>query len=172
MRKSGLVHVVDDNADIRRMLALVLESQGYTVRVHDGGAAYLAAAPSEAPHVMLLDVRMPGMSGLELHAKLKESGHDIPVIFMSGESQAHETQTANSLGATTAGNSATVASSGCLPLRNIEAFRSEALIHIKSIWSWNKRSAQAFTVQRVRREYTHHPAAKSDMVTFEGGYGG
>ncbi len=99
MRKSGLVHVVDDNADIRRMLALVLESQGYTVRVHDGGAAYLAAAPSEAPHVMLLDVRMPGMSGLELHAKLKESGHDIPVIFMSGESQAHETQTANSLGA-------------------------------------------------------------------------
>ncbi len=99
MRKPGLVHVVDDNTDIRRMLALVLESQGYTVRVHDGGAAYLASPPSDAPHVMLLDVRMPGMSGLELHAKLKESGNDIPVIFMSGESQAHETQAANSLGA-------------------------------------------------------------------------
>ncbi|WP_158270149.1 response regulator transcription factor [Limnohabitans sp. T6-20] len=99
MHKSGLVHVVDDNADIRRMLALVLESQGYTVRVHDGGEAYLNADPSQAPHVMLLDVRMPGMSGLELHAKLKASGNDIPVIFMSGESQAHETQAANSLGA-------------------------------------------------------------------------
>ena len=99
MRKSGLVHVVDDNADIRRMQALVLESQGYTVRVHDGGAAYLAAPPAEAPHVMLLDVRMPGMSGPQLHAQLKENDNDLPVVFMSGESQAHETQAANNLGA-------------------------------------------------------------------------
>ncbi len=99
MHLSGLVHVIDDNADIRRMLALVLESQGYTVRVHDGGAAYLNAEPSQAPHVMLLDVRMPGMSGLELHARLKTLGNDIPVIFMSGESQAHETQAAANLGA-------------------------------------------------------------------------
>ncbi|PIT81438.1 response regulator transcription factor [Limnohabitans sp. 15K] len=99
MRKLGVVHVVDDNADIRKMLAMVLESQGYTVHVHEGGAAYLRAAPTQAPHAMLLDVRMPGMSGLELHAKIKESGNDIPVIFMSGESQPHETQAAGNSGA-------------------------------------------------------------------------
>lgn len=99
MSKSGLVHVVDDNADIRQMLALVLERQGYTVRVHDSGLAYLNAPATEAPHVLLLDVRMPGMSGLELNAKLKANGNDIPVIFMSGESQPHETQLANNSGA-------------------------------------------------------------------------
>ena len=81
------------------MLRLVLESQGYQVRVHDGGQAYLEAAPTTAPHVMLLDVRMPGMSGLELHARLRERGDPIPVIFMSGESQAHETEAASAAGA-------------------------------------------------------------------------
>jgi FixJ family two-component response regulator len=98
MRKLGVVHVVDDNADIRKMLGMVLDSQGYTVHVHEGGAAYLCAAPTQAPHAMLLDVRMPGMSGLELHAKIKESGNDIPIIFMSGESQPHETQAADTSG--------------------------------------------------------------------------
>jgi FixJ family two-component response regulator len=99
MSKPGLVHVVDDNADIRKMLAMVLQSHGYAVQVHDSGAAYLKAPATQWPHVMLLDVRMPGMSGLELHAHIKASGNDIPVIFMSGESQPHETQAASNSGA-------------------------------------------------------------------------
>jgi FixJ family two-component response regulator len=99
MSKTGLIHVVDDNADIRKMLALVLQSHGYTVHVHDSGAAYLKAPATQRPHVMLLDVRMPGMSGLELHAHMKANGNDIPVIFMSGESQPHETQAASNSGA-------------------------------------------------------------------------
>lgn len=94
-----LIEVIDDNEDIRRMMALVLASQGYEVRVHTGGQAYLDAAPSKPPNVMLLDVRMPGMTGLELHAKLRERGDPIPVIFMSGESQAHETEAASAAGA-------------------------------------------------------------------------
>ena len=85
-----VIEVVDDNEDIRRMLALVLESRGYLVRQHASGQAYLDAQPSCAPHVMLLDVRMPNMTGLELHARMKARGDTIPVIFMSGESQAHE----------------------------------------------------------------------------------
>ena len=99
MSKPGLIHVVDDNADIRKMLALVLQTHGYTVRVHDSGAAYLKAPATQPPHLMLLDVRMPGMSGLELHAHMKAIGNGIPVIFMSGESQPHETQVANNSGA-------------------------------------------------------------------------
>ena len=87
-----VIEVVDDNEDIRRMLALVLESRGYLVRQHASGQAYLDAQPSCAPHVMLLDVRMPDMTGLELHARMKARGDTIPVIFMSGESQAHETE--------------------------------------------------------------------------------
>lgn len=99
MHTSGLVHVVDDNEDIRKMLAMVLEGRGYTVQTYDSGAAFLQAPPTQAPHVMLLDVRMPGMSGLELHARMKAAGNLMPVIFMSGESQPHETLAANNSGA-------------------------------------------------------------------------
>ncbi len=88
------VEVVDDDDDIRRMLAMVLESHGFQVRVHNGGAAYLAAEPLAGPRLMLLDVRMPLMTGIELHAQLKARGDQIPVIFMSGESLPHETQAA------------------------------------------------------------------------------
>lgn len=99
MHTLGLVHVVDDNDDIRKMLTLVLEGRGYTVHSHDSGAAYLQAPATQAPHVMLLDVRMPGMSGLELHAQMRSAGNTMPVIFMSGESQPHEIQAVNNSGA-------------------------------------------------------------------------
>jgi FixJ family two-component response regulator len=86
------VEVVDDDHDIRRMLVMVLESHGFKVRPHDGGSAYLAAEPSSGARLMLLDVRMPGMTGIELHTQLKLRRDEIPVIFMSGESLPHETQ--------------------------------------------------------------------------------
>lgn len=88
------VEVVDDDDDVRRMLAMVLESHGFKVRTHNGGAAYLAAEPVSGPRLMLLDVRMPSMTGIELHAQLKARRDPIPVIFMSGESLPHETQAA------------------------------------------------------------------------------
>jgi len=99
MHSFGLVHVVDDNDDIRKMLAQVLEGRGYAVQTHDSGAAFLKAPATQGPHVMLLDVRMPGMSGLALHAQMKATGHTMPVIFMSGESQPHEIQAVQNSGA-------------------------------------------------------------------------
>ena len=87
----SVIEVVDDNEDIRRMLALVLQSRGHVVRQHASAQAYLQAEPSSPPHAMLLDMRMPDMTGLELLAQMKARGDTIPVIFMSGESQAHET---------------------------------------------------------------------------------
>jgi FixJ family two-component response regulator len=89
-----IVEVVDDDQDIRRMLELVLQAHGFQVRAHNGGAAYLAAERSVGHRVMLLDVRMPGMSGIEVQYQLKAQGDDIPVIFMSGESLPHETTAA------------------------------------------------------------------------------
>jgi len=99
MHKLGSVHVVNDNDDIQKMLTLVLEGRGYTVHSYHSGAAYLQAPATQAPHVMLLDVRMPGKSGLELHAQMTASGNTMPVIFMSGESQPHEIQAVNNSGA-------------------------------------------------------------------------
>ena len=91
MSTPALIEVVDDDEDVRRMMVMVLESHGFKVRTHNGGASYLNAPKASAPRVMLLDVRMPHMSGIELQIRLKETGDDVPVIFMSGESLPHET---------------------------------------------------------------------------------
>lgn len=99
MQKLQIVHVVDDNDDIRKMLTLVLGGRGYAVQTYPSGAAFLETPPSQAPQVMLLDMRMPGMTGLELHARMKAAGYNMPVIYMSGESQPHETLAAQQSGA-------------------------------------------------------------------------
>ena len=101
MKTQDLVEVVDDDADIRRMLVMVLESHGYKVRAHDGAHAYLAAERASGKRVMLLDVRMPKMTGIELQAHLVQSGDTIPVIFMSGESLPHEMRAAEQSNAVT-----------------------------------------------------------------------
>lgn len=91
MTSQALVELIDDDDDVRRMLVMVLESHGFKVRAHNGGLAYLSAPRSTGRRVMLLDVRMPKMTGIELQARLIQMGDDIPVIFMSGESLPHET---------------------------------------------------------------------------------
>jgi two-component system response regulator TtrR len=101
MTHPALIEVVDDDQDIRRMLQLVLEARGFKVRTHDGAHAYLASEPVNERRVMLLDVRMPKMSGVELQAQMVKTGNRIPVIFMSGESLPHETLAAQQSNAVT-----------------------------------------------------------------------
>ncbi len=76
------------------MLALVLNSHGFQVRTHENAEAYLNADPLHGQRLLILDVRMPGMSGLELHSHLRSQGEQLPVIFMSGECQPHEASAA------------------------------------------------------------------------------
>jgi two-component system response regulator FixJ len=101
MSNQALIEVVDDDADIRRMLQLVLEARGFKVRTHDGAHAYQSAKPLNERRVMLLDVRMPKMTGVELQAWMVKTGDRIPVIFMSGESLPHETLAAQQSNAVT-----------------------------------------------------------------------
>jgi len=86
MPAPALIEVVDDDDDVRRMLGRVIEMLGYRVRCHESAIAYLAADPAPEAAAMVLDVRMPGMSGIELKAHLDATGRQIPVIFISGES--------------------------------------------------------------------------------------
>lgn len=101
MRDANWIEVVDDDADIRKMLVLVLQAHGFKVRAHDGAQAYLDAGPLAEKRVMLLDVRMPQMSGVELQAIMVKTGDMTPVIFMSGESLPHEMQAAKASNAVT-----------------------------------------------------------------------
>ena len=96
MSQAALIEVVDDNPDIRKMLTLVLKSHGFEVRTHDSAETFLNAENPQAPRILILDVRMPGMSGLELHARLQAQNQKFPVIYMSGECQPHETTAAQS----------------------------------------------------------------------------
>ena len=78
------VFVVDDDASIREALASLVRSVGMRVEVFPSAQAFLAAPRSESPSCLVLDVRLPGPSGLDLQRQLVTSVNPIPIIFMSG----------------------------------------------------------------------------------------
>ncbi len=78
------IHVVDDDAGLRESLSDLLESMGYEVLTYGSTAEFLARDPGYEPGCLLLDVRLPGMSGLELQEKLTNDGVALPVVLMTG----------------------------------------------------------------------------------------
>ena len=78
------VFVVDDEEAVRDSLQWLLESKGLKVALFDSAEAFLAAYSPSLPGCLVVDVRMPGMSGLELQEKLAELHYAIPVIFITG----------------------------------------------------------------------------------------
>lgn len=86
----GHVHVVDDNPDIRLYLTDLLRQMGHTVDAYADATAFLQESTDIAPSVLVLDVRMPGMSGVELQEQMRAMGRTTPIIFISGESQSQE----------------------------------------------------------------------------------
>ncbi|RPE40664.1 two-component system response regulator PrrA [Streptomyces sp. Ag109_O5-1] len=81
--RPGGVLVVDDDAAIRRSLERGLRLSGFAVRVADSGAAALAEIRDTPPDVLVLDVSMPGMSGIEVCTRLRDDGLDLPVLMLS-----------------------------------------------------------------------------------------
>lgn len=79
----AVVYVVDDDQAVRDSLRWVLESAGYAVRVFGSAEAFLSAYRRGGIGCLVLDVAMPGMSGLELQAQLSAIDADLPVIFIS-----------------------------------------------------------------------------------------
>ncbi|HXV40433.1 MAG TPA: response regulator transcription factor [Steroidobacteraceae bacterium] len=78
------VFVVDDDEGVRSALALLLKSMGQPAATYASAADFLADYEPERPGCALLDVRMPGMSGLELQDELNRRGVVLPVIFITG----------------------------------------------------------------------------------------
>jgi FixJ family two-component response regulator len=78
------VHVVDDDDAVRSSLRLLLKSVGLPTVAHASAHEFLAVWDADQPGCLVLDVRMPGMSGIELQAELNQRGAIIPVIFISG----------------------------------------------------------------------------------------
>jgi FixJ family two-component response regulator len=79
-----LVHVVDDDEALRDSLRWLLESARHCVATYAAAESFLATYDPERAGCLVLDIRMPGMSGLELQDELKRRGHTIPIIFVTG----------------------------------------------------------------------------------------
>lgn len=79
-----LVYIVDDDEAVRKSLRLLIQTVGLDVATYDSARAFLADFDRDRPGCVLLDVRMPGCSGLELQERLRAAGSDIPVIIMTG----------------------------------------------------------------------------------------
>lgn len=86
----GHVYVVDDNSDIRFYLTDLLREMGYSLEGFESAQAFLQQSVDIFPAVLVLDVRMPGMSGVELQDTMKSLGRHTPIIFISGESESEE----------------------------------------------------------------------------------
>ena len=84
MTNSGIVHVIDDDAEVRQSLAFLLSTVGLAVRQHDSAISFLAALPEAQDGCIVTDVRMPGMDGIELQRRLRSDGNAIPVIVITG----------------------------------------------------------------------------------------
>ncbi len=78
------IFVVDDDEAVRQSLALLIRSMGLEAEVFESAAAFLAAYDAPRSGCLLLDIRMPGMSGLELQEELQRRAIDLPVIFITG----------------------------------------------------------------------------------------
>lgn len=84
MQPTPTVFVVDDDDAVRSSLRLLLKSMGYPATAYPSAQSFLDAFTPELPGCLLLDVRMPGLSGPDLQRELNARGWCIPVIFISG----------------------------------------------------------------------------------------
>jgi FixJ family two-component response regulator len=84
MGDTAIIHIVDDDDSLRAALDSLFRSVGLAVRGHASVADFLAAPREDAPGCLVLDVRLPGISGLDFQDRLDELGIGLPVVLMTG----------------------------------------------------------------------------------------
>jgi FixJ family two-component response regulator len=93
-----VISVVDDDHSVRESLARLIRSVGFAVRVFGSAEEFLFAGLDQRSDCLILDIRMPGMNGLELQRRLSESNGNLPVIFITAHGSDDEVR-ARALGA-------------------------------------------------------------------------
>jgi FixJ family two-component response regulator len=95
----GVVFVIDDDPSMRSSLESLLRSVGHEVRLFSSAPEFLQAVRSDAPGCLVLDVRLPGMSGLAFQQELTKAGFALPIIFVTGHGDVPMTVRAMKAGA-------------------------------------------------------------------------
>ena len=81
---NAIIFVVDDDTSVRNAVKRLIRSLGFTVETFDSAQAFLKHEPHDGPACLVLDIRMPGTSGIELQEQLAEAGVQMPIIFITG----------------------------------------------------------------------------------------
>ena len=79
-----MVFIVDDDASVRKALGRLVRAAGYEVELFCCAAEFLAREAPPPPACLLLDVRMPGMTGIELQRTIGGTDRDLPIVFITG----------------------------------------------------------------------------------------
>jgi FixJ family two-component response regulator len=80
----SVVFVVDDDASMRQAMQRLFRSVGLEVEVFASASEFLQRKPSDVPSCLVLDVRLPGLSGLDFQTELAKAGIQVPIVFMTG----------------------------------------------------------------------------------------
>ena len=79
----SLVRIVDDDESVRKSLSFLLEDEGYSVAAYPDAGEFLRGDMPSVPGIVVLDVKMPGMNGLELYAEMRRRSNRNPVVFLT-----------------------------------------------------------------------------------------
>ena len=90
MTKVGHIYLIDDDESMRTSLSRMLKELGYIVEDYSSAVTFLENSLTLSPAVILLDMQMPDMSGLDLQEKLLQMGRKTPIVFVSGQSHPHQ----------------------------------------------------------------------------------
>ena len=82
-KQEATVFVIDDDLSVRRSIQGLLKSVGLRSEAFDSAQSFLARSSSDSPSCLVLDVRLPGLSGLDFQRQLAEAGAQIPIIFIT-----------------------------------------------------------------------------------------
>ena len=94
-----LVAIVDDDASVRQSTCRLVRSFGYRAQAFESGEEFLTSSATPETACLLLDVRMPGMDGLEVQRRLAERGERVPIVFLTAQASDDEERRARSAGA-------------------------------------------------------------------------
>ena len=84
VHQTARIIVVDDDCSVRRALGRLLRASGYETELFDAAEAYVAGPPPPRPACLLVDIRMPGMTGIDLQRAIRGTAMDLPIVFITG----------------------------------------------------------------------------------------
>jgi FixJ family two-component response regulator len=95
-QSKAVVAVVDDDLSVREGLSSLIRSVGFRVETFASAQEFLARRRTETPSCLVLDLQLPGLSGLDLQKRMAEVGLEIPIVFLTGHGNIPASVQANS----------------------------------------------------------------------------